>query len=606
MGLLDWAYRAALGTPAGPETRAARGSLPSPVQWTAPTQGLIPTWDGRKAVDSAYNRNLYVFRCIDATANAIARLPFRAVTDPEKPQDFATAGRSKLAYLLSPAPGSPNPQWSARQLWKYSITQYLVTGKWAWLNEYNANNQLIRLWPIPAQYLEPVPVPWGSRGDDYFASYIYRARGKEMPLTKKQVSYFWNPSQSDHLQPESPLGPAAGRIGLAQMLERYDLALMKNNGVPTTIITTEPFATKEDRRAFRQQFVTTFGGYDNAGKTMFLEADSDIGADGSESNNVAGKISVERLGMTAEEMQQNEKYSQVIDDILVALGTPKSVLGIASDSTFANGGQELTNWWNEKLLPLKSDLEDQINVRLAPKVGRHVGVFDTSKVAALKPAEPTASELTAMAKADASPTGPVLTRDEVRARMGLPPWAEADHPADAEPAEETAPEPVTPAAPVAEDRPSTEAPAEDTAQVRRMLTRVLSQVLAEQRSVVEQRVQSRKGRKAGSLAELFDVDWHSIRAAATLEPVLSFLGLPATEVEATVRRLVGETRERLHVKATPAEAFRNAESRTAESVDWLIDQRQPVPADHVVVLLDAVRAGKVSAQRAQETWEAAK
>lgn len=605
MGLLDWAARSltfpATRSAPAPEIRSVQGALPSPVQWTSPTQGLIPTWDGIKAVDSAYNGNLYVFRCIDATANAISRLPFRAVTDPEKPQDFASAGRSKLAYLLSPAPGSPNPQWSARQLWKYSITQYLVTGKWVWLNERNPSGQIIRLWPIPAQYLEPVPVAWGSGGDEYFTKYIYRVRGREMELPKDRVSYFWNPSQTDHLQPESPLGPAAGRIGLAQMLERYDLALMKNNCVPTTLITTEPFATKEDRRAFRQQFVSNFGGYDNVGKAIFAEADPDANQDGSETNNVAGKISVERLGMTAEELQQNEKYSQVVDDILVALGTPKSVLGIARESTFNNGGQELTNWWNEKLLPLKADLEDQVNVRMAPKLGRHVGVFDTSKVKALQPTEPSVAEVGALTKADASPTGPVITRDEARARLGLPPWADVEHPEDAEPEEDG--EEV---APVAEDAPPAEAPADDTEQVRRMLTRVLTLVLAEQRAVVEQRVQSRKGRKADRLSELFDADWHAIRAAATLEPVLSFLGLPATEVESTVRRLVDETRERLHGKESVADAFRNVNIRTAESVNWLLDQRQRVPADHVVVLLDAVRAGKVSAQRAQESWEGLK
>lgn len=611
MGLLDWATRTALpqnATSAGQagtrtsEVRSAPFSLASPTQWTGPKQGLMPTWDGQKAVDSAYAGNLYVFRCIDATANAIARLPFRACTDPEKPEQFSSAQYSKLAYLLSPAPGSPNPQWSARQLWKYSITQYLVTGKWVWMNEFNPAGQLIRLWPIPAQYIEPVPAPWGSTGDEYFTEFIYRVRGREVRIPRKKLSYFWNPSQADHLQPESPLGPAAGRIGLAQMLERYDLALMKNNCVPTTLITTEPFATKEDRRSFRQQFVSNFGGYDNVGKAIFAEADPDTNPDGSTGNNVSGKISVERLGMTAEELQQNEKYTQVIDDILVALGTPKSVLGIAKESTFDNAKQDLTNWWNEKLLPLKSDLEDQINVRFAPKVGRHIGVFDTSKVKALQPAEITPSDLSALAKGDASPTGPVITRDEARGKLGLAPWADVEHPEDAEPE----PEPAPVAEPVDEEPDPAPVAEEDTTSARRMLTRVIRQALSDQRTVVEQRSVSRRGRHAASLAEHLDPDWQLIRSAATLEPILSYLGLSGPAIEAACRHLVEGSADRLRAASDVAGAYADAEQRVSLLVEDLLSARKAVPVGYLVALLDGVRQGKVTEQRALELWEGMK
>lgn len=606
MGLLDWAARTTVPQTrtSTPEVRSAPLALPSPVQWTGPKQGLMPTWDGRKAVDSAYNGNLYVFRCIEATASAIARLPFRAVMDPEKPETYSSSQYSKLAYLLSPAPGSPNPQWSARQLWKYSIIQYLVTGKWAWLNEYNPSGQIVRLWPIPVQYIEPVPVAWGSTGDEYFSEFIYRVNGRERHIPRKKLSYFWNPSQSDHLQPESPLGPAAGRIGLAQMLERYDLALMKNNAVPTTLVTTEPWATPEDRRTFRQQFVSNFSGYDNAGKTIFAEADPDINSDGSMANNVSSKISVERLGMTAEEMQQNEKYLQVIDDILVALGTPKSVLGIAKESTFDNAKQDLTNWWNEKLLPLKGDLEDQINVRFAPKVGRHVGVFDTSKVAALQPTPLSPTDLASLAKGDASPTGPVLTRDEVRAKLGVCPWADAEHPADAEPEPEPAPLAVAPAE---EPQPLPPAPApDDTPAARRMLTRVITQVLQDQRAVVEQRAAGRKGRNAASLAEHLDQDWQLVRAAGTLEPVLSYLGLPRGTIEAVCRHLVAGSEERLRLSTDVASAYADLEQRVGALAEDLLSARQHVAMDHVAALLYSIQQNKVTRQRALEVWEGMK
>lgn len=612
MGLIDWAARSVISTMPSQavETRAAAGALPSPVQWTAPNMKMQADWDGKTAVNSAYAGNLYVNRALNATADAISGLPFRAGLDPSTPSEYSTPQYSKLAYLLSPSPGSPNPQWSPRQLWKYAVLQYLITGKWVWLKEFSpTTGQLIRLWPIPAQYVDPIPaaVPKDLRitqQTDYFVDYEYEVQGRIQKLGKKNVVYFWNPSQKDHLQAESPLQSAAGRIGLLQMLERYDLALMKNNAVPSTIVTTEPFARPEDRRKFRQQFVRSFSGYDNTGKTLFLEADPDEGPDGSTTNNVAGKISVERLGMTAEELQQNEKWEAAVEDVLVALGTPKSVLGSARGETFSNSGQEITNWWNEKLLPLKCDLEDQVNVRFAPTIGRHVGWFDTSNVKALQPVAPALTDLAAMGKADATPTGPVLTRDEIRSYLGHKPWAEVDHPADEVPEEPPALESEPDVAPEDDAEPATAQPDRSTDATRGVAESLVKLALAEQHAAIEERRTSRRGRKAENLAELFDEDWHAVRAARFLEPVVESLNVPASAVVALARRLAEDSGHRLRVAAEVTDAFADVEQRARSAADFLVRAARPVPLDHVGVVLEAIRVGKLTGPEAVELWEA--
>jgi HK97 family phage portal protein len=599
------------------EVRAAPHALPSPIQMSVPGQGQIPDWDGVQAINSAYHGNLYVYRCLEATANAIAGLPFRAGTDPEKKLSFSGPQYSRLAYLLSPPPGSPNPQWTPRQVWKYAVIQYLATGKWVWLKEYTPGGRLIGLWPLPSQYVTPVPANPRSGGDKYFSGFNYRVQGKVAYFPEDKVFYAWNPSQADHLQPESVLKAASYRIGLAQMLDRYDHALMKNNAVPTTIVTTEPFATKEDRREFRQQFISTFGGYDNAGKTIFGEADPDYGEDGSTHNDVKSKISVERLGMTATEMQQNEKYAQVVNDIHIALGTPKSVLGVATEETYANGAQELTNWWNERLLPLAQELTDHVNIRLAPELGHHVGWFDTSKVKALQPAQKfSAAEISALIKPDATNDGPIMDRDEARAELGLPPWTEEQQKAYEEAQEaklkqqqeqfesqqKLTPQgiPVAggPKPPVAQGKPNLAVvkpvAKPNKAPVKALVARQVANYLLEQRNSLEQRQNSRKGRKIGSLEGLLDLNWETLRAAEVVGPVLRFLGLPESCIAEHARRLAEDTRCRLLAADTLSEAYEDLSTRAAAMAEHCVSDAEPVPLDHIQVLLRAVEAEKLT------------
>jgi hypothetical protein len=340
---------------------------------------------------------------------------------------------------------------------------------------------------------------------------------------------------------------------------------------------------------------------------VFAEMDPDYQEDGSTTNNVQSKISVERLGMTAAEMQQNEKYHQVVDDIHIALGTPKSVLGVATDETYANGGQELTNWWNERLLPFAHELEDHINLRLAPQLGRQVGWFDTSKVKALQPPQRfNSAEISALIKPDATNGGPLLSRDEGRAELGLPPWTEeqqAEHEkfkAEALAAQEKMMEKQAEAKPdevkpvVAQGKPKLTVVKPDKAPVKAMVTRQLSNYLSEQRKSLEQRHSSRKGRKIVALQGLLDTEWETLRAVEALSPGLQFLGLSETRILAAAKQLVEDTRMRLTTSATVPDAFSDLSARAWVLSNRLVSDADPIPVDHVQALLRAVEADKLA------------
>jgi HK97 family phage portal protein len=391
--------------------------------------GMQNYWQGRgmpqpeqfsasSGIEGAYLANLYVYRCVDTIAKALSALAFRSGLDPDKRGSFNS--RAPLAQLLGPAPGSPNPQWSARQLWRYAAAQYVITGKMAWAKGYDDEGQINALWPLSVQFLNPIPGP--PTGTNYFAGFKYGNPGNPLFTTYDvdKIVYIWRPSLKDFRQPESVIQAAQMNVSVLRMIDTYDYTFLKNNAVPSTLVVTEPFAEKEQRRAFRDQFVSEFTGYANAGKTLFLESGFDDGGDEGPGS-VKDTMSVQRVGLTQKEAQQSETRDAKIRDTCVAMGVPLSVLMDSSLSKFQNADQDWRNFWGETMMPLLNELSDGINTSLAPELGREVGWFDVSKVAALQAPKTFKPEDGVQLV-----TSRIITRDEYRTDLGLPPYAEVD------------------------------------------------------------------------------------------------------------------------------------------------------------------------------------
>lgn len=339
--------------------------------WTPSNYAMNVNWDAAGAIKWQYIANTYVYRCVDAIATAIAGCPFRAGRDPEKQSDFNK--KAGLAALLGPAPGSPNPDLTARQLWKWTVAQRLVTGRWYWEIE-KQGAQVIGLWPIPSSAIRPVPAEKGRR---YFQRFDFEQGGKVVNFKPEELVYGWDPSLYDVRQPESRLEAAKLDIAVAVMQDRYDVAFLKNDARPAAVIVHEVFENRNEREAFRQQFLAEYRGVDNAGRPIFVEA-----TPGTEEINTT--FHVERLGLSQKDSEFIARYEAKIRAICIAFGTPLSILGDSSARTFDNAGQEYKNWWEGTLLPLIDQLTDEVNLRLAPLVGEEVGWFDTTEVAALK------------------------------------------------------------------------------------------------------------------------------------------------------------------------------------------------------------------------------
>lgn len=342
--------------------------------WVGSGRSTPPQTDAAATFRFGYYANGFVNRCINIIADRIAQLPFRAGTNLDTPDRYNTA--APLAQLLGPPPGGPNPETSAQAFWKYSIVNYLTTGRFAWEID-NSTGSIAGLWPLISANVSPIVA---GRGNSYFSGFEYTAPNVVGPIEFKRedLVYAWNQSPDNPMEPLSVFKALAWNLGVLVQIDQYNYSFIKNDMKPSTLIVHGGFPDAETKEAWRAQFRANFGGPMNANRTAFSEVDPD------DQGNVAGMIDIKQIGATAKDSQLVAIYEQQLDAITSALGVPMSLMD-ASNRTFSNADREMQNFYELTILPLATEIQAHINRDLAPKLGAEFGWFDFSGVLALKP-----------------------------------------------------------------------------------------------------------------------------------------------------------------------------------------------------------------------------
>lgn len=535
MALAELAMRAAglrARPPAPRSTRPPRGALESPSFYGTPHQPLWPSFEGASQVELG-ERNLYATRSIEKIADSISGCPYVAGNVKSR----LPRPTSRTMQLLGPAPGRPNPLWSSRRMWRYLVIQYLITGKLAMVNERDSNGRIVALWPLMAQYLIPVLAAPG--GTNYFEGYRYGTRGARgyREYTLDEVTYVYRPSQLDLRQPEAPLRLARWGIDILRLIDEFDQAFLKNGGVPAHLVITPTFTDNDGRIAFRDQFRTKFGGARNAGKPAFAEYTDEQGDHGQ--GQPRQTVDVKTIGLAQKDSQMVETRAARIDDMVVAIGVPLSLLGLSREAKYTNMDNDRVNYWRETVDNLQLELADNLNTGLSELDGpQDVGWFDLSDVPEMRK-PPVFTEQGGLAAVEAG----VITEDEYRSDRGLPPKEGGDvfrKPSAA------APPVVHP--PAGEPQQGTDAPPIKTSPTRvvqatavrtDLLDVVRAQLateLAAQRSELEARRDGKRGGRrrahaAMDLALVYDQNHWQRRLATNLAPGLRAAGYGDETIE---------------------------------------------------------------------------
>jgi HK97 family phage portal protein len=353
-----------------------------------------------------YSQSCWVAsRCLDLLANAVAALPI--VAGPDRTDRTKINENAVISRLLGPPPFGPNTDTPGYELIYQSVIASHVTGMFGWELELTTTNKVKNIWWLHPQYIEPIVATSGNR---YFDRFDYgRVNGAPVSFTPDEIFFFWASNPDNYWQPASALRSIEGDIAVIREMGDFEYSFLANDAVPATIIGMRAFADLDSKEAFQEEMNFKFRGSSNAGKTMIVE-NPDPSAD-------MGKIfQVERLGTAAKDLLMIDSYRQHCQNVANGLGVPWGLID-SSEKTYANTAEDVRTFYRNTVFPFLRRLEDAINLRLAPKLGKEVMWFDRSSLDEFFQQDNTQIVLANLPEYRASG---IITLNEARQQIGLP------------------------------------------------------------------------------------------------------------------------------------------------------------------------------------------
>lgn len=287
--------------------------------------GLDGGWDVEQSVKMGLERVIWVYRCIDAIASNQSKLKF--IVREGDPDEGKIIKDQDLSFTLN---RRTNSYETAKQFRYRLSAQLLLSKRGAFIEKQRANSGRWRLHLLPPQNVEPIPDP-----EKFVAGYrLQTANEGEVILKPEQV--IWIRSKPHPIDPYLQLTPltAAGLAIETDFLARlFNRNFLASDGRPGLLIGVTGQMGQRDMEEIKARFSGT---PHQAGRTTVIEADG---------------ITVNDLAASPRDLQWLEAITGTKQDILLAFGTPESVLGNAAGRTYDNADAEAEVWWEETMVP---------------------------------------------------------------------------------------------------------------------------------------------------------------------------------------------------------------------------------------------------------------
>lgn len=282
-------------------------------------------WDVERSVTEGLERVIWVARCVDAIASNQSRLKF--IVREGDPETGKIIPDKDLSFTLN---RRTNSYETAKQFRYRLSSQLLISKRGAFIEKARAENGRWRLHLLPPHLVEPVPDP-----KTFVAGYrLMTSDEGEVFLPKEKV--IWIRSKPHPIDPFMQLTPltAAGLAIETDFLARlFNRNFLLNDGRPGLLIGITGQVNQRDAEEMKDRFS---GNPHTAGRVSVIESDG---------------ITVNDLGASPRDLQWLEAITGTKSDILLAFGTPESVLGNASGRTYDNADAEKEVWWEETMIP---------------------------------------------------------------------------------------------------------------------------------------------------------------------------------------------------------------------------------------------------------------
>lgn len=284
-------------------------------------------WDVDQTIQDALEKVIWVFRCVDAIASNASKITM--VKRKDNPIDGEEVPDPYLLKLLNRRAN----QYEDAQMFRYRLSaQALLSKRGVFIEKVeNGAGLTTELHLLPPGQVEPIPDP-----RRFVAGYrlLNQVAMEETILPPEKVIWLrLKPHPTDPYSQMTPLVAAGLAVETDWLSRLFNRNFLANDGRPGLLVAIRGRMNTVDAREIKDRFS---GGPDRAGRTTVIEADG---------------IEVQDMGASPRDFQWLEAIRGSKEDILLAFGTPESVLGNASGRTFDNADAEKEIWWEETVQP---------------------------------------------------------------------------------------------------------------------------------------------------------------------------------------------------------------------------------------------------------------
>ncbi|MFG2795763.1 phage portal protein [Streptomyces pseudovenezuelae] len=326
------------------------------------TPGRADGWDMERVIVEGYERSIWTFKSIEAISKHASTLPIQIGRGGDERRFEETLDDHPLLKLLNK---KANPLETGDVFKKRLSAQLLLSKKGVFIEKtYSRGGNLVRLDLLPPDRVQIIP---DDRNADYVKHFEFTDySGHVRELLPKHVIWIRDPHPLDPFCGVTPLEAAGLSIDLDVKARTYNISFIDNDGRPGGIVGID-LEGVDQREVDRIQKRLAPGAH-SAGQLTLVGTGP-------------GGVTYVDTSARPREMAYETLSGTSKGEILAAFGVPESIVGNASERTYANADREEYNFWDHTELPhlnliasgFDPDLDDEWIVR-----------FDTSSVQALE------------------------------------------------------------------------------------------------------------------------------------------------------------------------------------------------------------------------------
>ncbi|MCX4976453.1 phage portal protein [Streptomyces sp. NBC_00620] len=326
------------------------------------TPGRADGWDMERVIVEGYERSIWTFKSVEAISKHASTLPIEIGRGGDERRFAETLDDHPLLRLLNV---QANPLETGDVFKKRLSAQLLLSKKGAFIEKtYSRGGTLTRLDLLPPDRVQTIPDDLNGDYIKHFEFTNYAGQMRELQL--EHVIWLRDPHPTDPFCGVTPLEAAGLSVDLDVKARTYNISFIDNDGRPGGVIGIDLDGV-DAREVDRIQRRLAPGAH-NAGQLTLVGTGP-------------GGVTYVDTSARPREMAYETLASTSKGEILAAFGVPESIVGNASERTYANADREEWTFWDHTELPhlnliasaFDTDLDDDWTVR-----------YDTSRVQALE------------------------------------------------------------------------------------------------------------------------------------------------------------------------------------------------------------------------------